>query len=222
MQKTEDSSSNSERCIAVVDEAGNRYEATWKRRAQGLVKNGRARYIDESTICLTCPPKKITKNSEEHKMTTQNTTSNIEEITPIGTTENEALSETEREEIISEIIQNETISSPAKYSIEYALEQIQKIQEDGRDLTAIINKIAFSSDTKVDAIRHIITVRETTNQKLINFYQKMIDDLNRSKINPQREAERSEFLNFTLECVKASKSGAIMPDFEKIWDSMNK
>ena len=222
MQKTEDRRPNSERCIAVVDEAGNRYEATWKRRAQGLVKNGRARYIDESTICLTCPPKNIIKNSEEHKMTTQNTTSNIEEITPIGTTENEALSETEREEIISEIIQNETISAPAKYSIEYALEQIQKIQEDGRDLTAIINKIAFSSDDKVDSIRHMLTVRETTNQKLINFYQKMIDDLNRSKINPQREAKQSEFMNFTLECIKASRPGVIMPDFEKIWESMNK
>ena len=221
MQKTDDHNHDSAKCITVVDESGNQYEATWKRRAQGLVKNGRARYINESTICLTCPPKNIIKKSEEHKMTTQNT-NNIEEITPIVTIENETLSEAEREEIISEVLHNETNPSSTKYSIEYALEQIEKIQEDGRDLTAIINKIAFSSDDKVDSIRHMLTVRETTNQRLIEFYRKMIDDLNHSKINPQKEAKQSEFMNFTLECIKASKPGVIMPDFEKIWESMNK
>ena len=154
-------------------------------------------------------------------MTFQNT-NNIEEVSPIATIENEALNETEREEIISEILQNEANYLSAKYSIEYALEQIEKIQEDGRDLTAIINKIAFSSDDKVDSIRHMLTVRETTNQKLIGFYQKMIDDLNHSKTNPEKAAKQSEFMNFTLECIKSSKPGVIMPDFEKIWESMNK
>ena len=32
------------------------YEATYPKRAQGLVKKGRARFIDENTICLACPP----------------------------------------------------------------------------------------------------------------------------------------------------------------------
>lgn len=42
--------------IKVVDEHGKEYEATYPKRAQGLVKNGRARFIDENTICLACPP----------------------------------------------------------------------------------------------------------------------------------------------------------------------
>ena len=42
--------------IRVVDAAGNEYEATYPKRAKGLVKNGRARFIDENTLCLACPP----------------------------------------------------------------------------------------------------------------------------------------------------------------------
>ena len=45
-----------EKNIRVVDEQGNEYEATYPKRAKGLVKNGRARFIDENTICLACPP----------------------------------------------------------------------------------------------------------------------------------------------------------------------
>ncbi len=42
--------------ILVVDEQGNEYGATWPKRARGLVKNGRARFLSENKICLACPP----------------------------------------------------------------------------------------------------------------------------------------------------------------------
>ena len=42
--------------IAVVDEQGNSYEATYPKRARGLVKKGRARFVSENTICLVRPP----------------------------------------------------------------------------------------------------------------------------------------------------------------------
>lgn len=42
--------------ILVVDEEGNEYEATWPKRARGLVKNGRARFLSKNKICLACPP----------------------------------------------------------------------------------------------------------------------------------------------------------------------
>lgn len=50
--------------IIVIDEQGRVYEATYPKRAKGLVKNGRARFVNENTICLACPP----KNSEDYKM----------------------------------------------------------------------------------------------------------------------------------------------------------
>jgi len=54
-----------EKNVIVVDEKGNEYERTYPKRARGLVKNGRARFIDENTICLACPPVNI---SEDIKM----------------------------------------------------------------------------------------------------------------------------------------------------------
>ena len=42
--------------ITVIDMQGNVYEATYPKRAKGLVKKGRARFVDENTICLACPP----------------------------------------------------------------------------------------------------------------------------------------------------------------------
>lgn len=53
--------------IIVVDEQGNEYEATYPKRAKGLVKAGRARFVDENKICLACPPSELEDNdmSEE-------------------------------------------------------------------------------------------------------------------------------------------------------------
>lgn len=45
-----------EKKISVMDETGREYEATYPKRAKGLVKKGRARFVDENTICLACPP----------------------------------------------------------------------------------------------------------------------------------------------------------------------
>lgn len=47
-----------EKNIHVVDARGNVYEATWPKRAMGLVKHGRARFVSDDTICLACPPNK--------------------------------------------------------------------------------------------------------------------------------------------------------------------
>ena len=61
-----------EKNIIVVDEQGNYYEATYPKRAKGLVKNGRARFINENTICLACPP---------HDMEDNNMSNNTEKLT---------------------------------------------------------------------------------------------------------------------------------------------
>jgi len=58
-----------EKNIIVVDENGTIFESTWPKRAGGLVKKGRARWLDEKTICLACPPEcmednKMDKNTQ--------------------------------------------------------------------------------------------------------------------------------------------------------------
>ena len=54
--------------ISVIDMQGTVYEATWPKRAKGLVKKGRARFVDENTICLACPP----DQTEERNMSANN------------------------------------------------------------------------------------------------------------------------------------------------------
>ena len=95
-----------EKNIVVVDEQGNEYEATYPKRAKGLVKNGRARFINENTICLACPP-----NVElEDKIMSENTVNvNVEVPTEIDT-------------------------SVSKHNIPYVLEQIEKLHTELQDL----------------------------------------------------------------------------------------
>lgn len=55
-----------EKNIIVVDENGTVFESTWPKRANGLVKKGRARWLDEKTICLARPPEQTEDNKMEN------------------------------------------------------------------------------------------------------------------------------------------------------------
>ena len=55
--------------ISVVDTQGNIYEATYPKRAKGLVKKGRARFVDETTICLARPPYHTEDETMDEKKT---------------------------------------------------------------------------------------------------------------------------------------------------------
>ncbi len=144
-----------EKNIKVVDEHGSSLEPTWPKRARGLVKSGRARFISDDTIVLRAPPN---EDLEGQNMSEQN---NL----PTGEVE---------------------------YSIPYILRQIALIQADTACLTEVAGKLAAMSDgdsgepgspgniqgqAKAEALGTIITCRETTNQQLLRFYEKMYDDL---------------------------------------------
>ena len=70
MEKTE-----GKKTVIVIDEQGNKLESTYPKRAKGLIKNGRARVVDENTICLVNLPKHIIL--EDNKMNNNNI--NLEE-----------------------------------------------------------------------------------------------------------------------------------------------
>ena len=55
-----------EKNIIVVDDKGNILGRTWPKRAEGLIKKGRARRLDPVTVCLACPP----QNTEDISMDT--------------------------------------------------------------------------------------------------------------------------------------------------------
>ena len=142
-----------EKNIIVVDENGKEYEATYPERAKGLVKNGRARFIDENTICLACPPKNELedKNMSENKKVLN---------------ENNAKAEA-------------TTQETTNYTIDYIL---KKLDEIAKDKSHIIDVLALAEGQIDDlALGNIIEEREKTNRQLISFYEKMYDDLKASQ-----------------------------------------
>ncbi len=149
-----------EKNIIVVDDNGNEYEATYPKRAKGLVKNGRARFVGENKICLVCPPNKF--DTEDIKMS-----ENI-----INT------------EAIAEELNNTPAQAEAQLTPEYILSELAKIRAQTEYINKAIDAINdFSCDsveflkTAVDGFVEAIRIRETTNQELIHLYGKMLDKL---------------------------------------------
>ena len=167
-----------EKNVIVVDKNGNEYEATYPKRAKGLVKNGRARFIDENTICLACPPKnKLEDNTMSEN---KNVNNNSKPQTP-------AIPET-----------------PTKFTIDYILTMLESISKDGAHLNAALEKLTkleskgpgdVGTADLADAIAHVVDSREETNRKLIAFYEKMYDDLKASQ--PMSE-QKFDLLSLTL------------------------
>lgn len=157
-----------EKNIIVADEFGNEYEATYPKRAKGLVKNGRARFIAENKICLACPPDIKTEDS----VMSENNNNTNAELNP------------------------ETTAATEKLTINYVLEQIEKMQTQLTDLRNTVNNIGCVGDSdyegedtenktvhdevaiaKIKAITEVFHHREESLQSLLTFYQKMYDDL---------------------------------------------
>ena len=136
--------------IEVVDEAGNLYEPTWPKRAKGLVKHGRARFVAENRICLTCPPDTA---SEEASMS------------------NSIFGEMTVADILSRInnIINQTSYIGEACSALFAMDDGDSGQPGcpGNMMGA----------AKANAIAEIIQSRETTNQQILRLYEEMYDDM---------------------------------------------
>lgn len=156
-----------EKNILVVDEFGRRYEATYPKRAKGLVKNGRARFLSENMICLACPPN--LNDLEDYIMTDKN---NVETV-PHTDIELKAASAGKVTEI-------------AEFSISSILAQMSAIQSDTAyirkaldSLLGIVSgKVPFETGigpvhpvaSAAEAVGRIVASRETTNQQLLRIY----------------------------------------------------
>ena len=152
-----------EKNILVVDEQGNEYEATWPKRARGLVKNGRARFLSENKICLACPPE---IDMEDNEMTdTILTDVIIKDIVTANAPaqENEAsgepgmAAETETTSVAGDEEndgspksakgQNRTESVfPGQIDVAYIFNQIRAIQEQTEYLNEAIRSLSLMSD----------------------------------------------------------------------------
>ena len=150
-----------EKNIAVVDELGNEYEPTYPKRAKGLVKHGRARFLSEDRICLACPPD---INLEEHNMSdTPKTTTKSQEKFTINYVLNQ----------IEQIVKDTDF-------LHNALEQLALMPSSAPG--------DIAGQEKAKAIGTIVKCRETTNQQALKLYEKMYDDLNPKEENLKNKA----------------------------------
>ncbi len=175
--------------IAVVDENGNEYEATYPKRARGLVKKGRARFIDESTICLACPPDNI---SEDSIMTEEKNTYKDANTEDIGVSENtNIIDENTGASDLAESTEPETKTETAEtaeenITVREILKRIDDISTDGAFLTSAISELAnvkisgpgdIGAQEKARAFGEMVKAREETNRRLIDFYEKIYQDV---------------------------------------------
>lgn len=139
-----------EKTVRVIDEQGNLLEATYPKRAKGLVKHGRARFVDEQTICLTCPPNRVL---EETKMSEY--------------TESFEINPAEILKRIEEMLQD-------KEHIFQAFSTLEKMSFSYAELPNPSEETVGKA--RVDAVVDIVKCREETNQKLLDFYISLYHD----------------------------------------------
>lgn len=173
-----------EKNIIVADEFGNEYGATYLKRAKGLVKNGRARFVAENKICLACPP----GQTEDYDMSDNNIMKATQPDAQNGN-DTACAEAAVREQAVcgTEVPEGNTVPENGKrYHMDYVLSRIEKIAEQAEYLDGVISELRqmetgvpgdVAGASKAEALKNIVCCRETTNQKLLAFYEKMYDDL---------------------------------------------
>jgi len=157
--------------INVIDDQGNHYEATYAKRARGLVKNGRAYFIDDNKICLVSLPNqnledKIMSENVYNEFNNEEVTKVVEANVPPVAPELPKMSEASTDVTLTGIF-----------------EQITKIISNTDHLNEAVQNIADMSDDhgagmKAEAIGSLIHAREATNRQALQLLEKMYDHLN--------------------------------------------
>lgn len=169
--------------IEVVDSSGKIIGRTYEKRAKGLVKKGRARFTDENRITLL-PSEDAHEytETEGYKMDERINTENIENIS----------------------------EENSQYTIESVMQCMKKILDDTQYIKdAIFNVTEIPSGdagdcgspgdiagkAKAEAISTIVREREDTNQKLIDFYNKVYNDLKAQQFSASDVEKKIQLLN---------------------------
>ena len=143
--------------VSIIDESGRLIGTTYPKRAKGLVKSGRARYVScgsEDTIYLTCPPDIM----EDKTMT-----DNSYDVTFAETTEEPATGPAAVQSIPNEY-------TP---SAEYALRMLERITTETEAIKCAVSQVSSETD---NGVAHLIEAREATNRELIKFYTQMYNE----------------------------------------------
>ncbi len=93
-------------------------------------------------------------------------------------------------------VQSTPKTQPEKFTLDYCLEQIEQIRLQTKYLNNVIAELSkittagpgdICGSERAQALGDVVKCRETTNQKLIAFYEKMYDDLKPAKATLTKE-----------------------------------
>ena len=163
--------------VGVRDEAGNRYEATYPKRARGLVKHGRARFTDESQteIMLTCPPNQ-NLILEDHTMTEQMNNTQVTENETVVAAEN-----TVTEKNVPQLTAKEIFDQIAVLQRQFVESSYNALYRLTDAATGICGDGCFESDEAkegaIESVAGAFRMREETYQTMLKMYQQMYNDL---------------------------------------------
>ena len=190
-----------EKNIIVVDEQGNEYEATYPKRAKGLVKNGRARFITQNKICLLCPPK---IEMEDNKMSENiNVNENVEvnpEVVLNKANENKVSINAVSDRLLTVREIFEKIVELQKQLTESSYHSLHRLDDSISSICADENEEKSQQITEVCSV---FKMRETTLLKMLELYEKMYDDLKSSEI---QKTTRSGIADEMTKIIKSQSS----------------
>ena len=254
--KPETEASTPQKTVRVLDEAGNEYEATYPKRAKGLVKHGRARFTDDSqTVIILREPLNTHRTENQRNLFRHTSQKSFAEDelcartfaspdekssccfphaeyseVPLACPPNQhmILEDNTMNEQINHTEVTENTAAEA-YTYEYALKQIELLTRQVDHIHLAISELGHlenegtpcggSAKSVAEGIADVVRCRETTAQKLIDFYAKMYEDL--KPRSQAQAANRVEFMEWVRSCIAASEPGIDLPDFERLWKIFN-
>ncbi|MBE6616124.1 MAG: hypothetical protein E7631_12570 [Ruminococcaceae bacterium] len=201
---------------------GNEREPTWPKRAEGLVKKGRAYRLAEDHICLIDPSDGQSDHAEENCTAVHpSDIQKISEETYMNTQENVKNEAIETEKIAEEI------RSWGKLSMDYVLDKIEAVRKDSEYLYKTVHALEamqvsqgpedIAGQAKAQALADVVRCRETTNQQLIQLYTRMYDDLKPTGGSCESTSTRLQALEMVKHLIVNADD---MDDLPEILESM--
>ena len=127
-------------------------------------------------------------------------------------------------------IENAQETKSIEITVEYALAQIEKILADTQHIQEALYALRdvqskgpgdMGAQGIAQGIADVVRCRETTNQQMLAFYQKMYDELKTEKANAEVDpAVRQQFLDFVVATTSAASPAVGLPDFTEIWNTV--
>ena len=173
--------------IRVVDAAGTHLQSTYPKRAQGLVKHGRARFIDDQTIELLRPPGPEAEETIMHTETQDHTTATA----PFGAgSDASRVQAPSRDLTANDLLQRIDMLITETAYLRESVEALASIESAGVGEAGSEGDIG--TQAKARAIASVVEQRERTNQKMIELLARMYDDLSPTMIKKKQSRSPEE------------------------------